>query len=277
LIILGISASQRKWGNTDILVRHVLKGAVCEKVEIRFLRLTDYDIRQCRGCLSCLLKDRDCIVDDQFSDLLEALRMADGVVLGSPVYSLFAAGSIQMLVPRLFRQVYTGELEGKLGIALAVGGRPGWEGWALPQVSAFFLSLGMPLVDQFMGYGQGPGEVLFESEACKRALNSGKAMATGEPVYRGKSGTCPVCHFDLVATRQGGRPWCTLCDLPGRWVECREEKQFEPLSGARPRWGYKEMREHFEKMILPSGQRFLSRKEEIRQKLETFRKGNNHG
>ena len=38
--ILGISASQRKWGNTDILIQHVLRGAEAQGAETTFLRLT---------------------------------------------------------------------------------------------------------------------------------------------------------------------------------------------------------------------------------------------
>ncbi len=275
--ILGISASRRKWGNTEILIRHVLQGAEQEGAETRFLRLTDFAIGQCRGCLGCLSKDRDCIVEDRFAEVLEAVRRADGVVLGSPVHSLFAAGAVQMLIPRLFRQVYTKEFEEKLGIAVGVGGMPGWEGWALPQISAFFLSLGITLVDQFMGYAQGPGEIFYDEKACGRAREDGKALARGEAAFRGKSGICPVCHFDLVFARGDGRPSCMLCDLPGRWVETGDTKRFEPLARARPRWERSQMQEHFDRLILPSSRRFLARKEEIRKRLEIFRRGFNTG
>lgn len=271
--ILGISASHRKWGNTDILVRHVLQGAAEEGADIRFLRLTDFAIGQCKGCLTCLFKDRDCTIADDFPEILEALRQADGLALGSPVHTLFAAGSVHMLVTRLFRQGYTGELSGKPGVALAVGGMPGWEGWALPQVVSFFLSLGMPLVDRFNGYGQGPGEIFCDTRACNRALEAGKSMAKGETAFRGDPGTCPVCHCDLVFTRGDGGPHCMLCDLPGNWVEEENRRRFVPLSDSQSRWGVKQIREHFEDLIIPSGKRFLGRKGEIQGKLDAFRKG----
>jgi multimeric flavodoxin WrbA len=269
--VLGISASHLKWGNTDILVHHVLQGAAEEGAEIRFLRLTDFAIRQCRGCLSCLLKNRDCTIGDDFSGILDALREADGVALGSPIQILFAAGSLQMLIPRLFRQGYTGELSGKPGVALVVGGMPGWEGWALSQVVLFFLSLGMPVLDRFIGYGQGPGEIFYDTKTCNRALEAGKAMARGETAYRGDSGTCPVCHCDFVFTRVDGLPHCMLCDLPGQWVGEGNARRFIPLEGSRSRWEDEQIRKHFEDLILPSGKRFEDRKEEIRGKLTSFR------
>jgi multimeric flavodoxin WrbA len=269
--ILGISASRRKWGNTDILVHHVLQGAAGEGAETRFLRLTDFDILQCQGCLSCLFKDRDCVIEDDFRNLLAALREADGVVLGSPVYALFAVGSLQKLVPRLFRQAYTRELAGKPGVALTVAGIHGWEGFSPAQVSTFFLFVGMPLIDQIVGHAQGPGEIFYDTEACERAAASGRAMARGDTAFRGKSGICPVCHCDIVITRRDGSAMCLLCELPGRWVEKGETKQFNPLPDARSRWEPEEVRRHFEEKILPSGKKFLARRDEIRQKLDAFR------
>jgi multimeric flavodoxin WrbA len=270
--ILGLSASRRSWGNTDILVQRVLYGAELEGAVTTFLRLTDFDLSQCQGCLSCLLKERDCMLPDRFSELLDQLRQADALVLGSPVYNLFAAGSVQMLLPRLFRQARTGELAGKPGVALAVGGRPGWEGWALYQTALFLLTLGLPVVDQFIGYGQGPGEVLFDEAAWERAMLAGRALGRGNFDYRGDPGICPACHFDLVVTEENGRARCLLCDLPGRWASDRGSRRFEPLPGTAPRWGPEESRRHFENLILPSGRRFLSRKEEIGIRLKKFQK-----
>jgi multimeric flavodoxin WrbA len=271
--ILGISASCRKWGNTEILIRHVLQGAAEQGAEIQFLRLTDFTINQCKGCLTCLFKDRDCIIRDDFAVILKALRQADGVVLGSPIHNLFAAGSVQMLTARLFRQAYHSEFSGKVGVVITIGGMPGWEGWALPQLVSFFLSLGMPLVDQFIGYGQGPGEIFYDIQSCNRAIEAGKLMAGGETNFRGCLGTCPVCHCDLVFTHGDGRPHCMLCDIPGTWIEQEGIKRFVPLSGSRPRWQAMQIRDHFDNLILPSGKRFLGRKEEIQAKLDAFRKG----
>lgn len=270
--ILGISASCRKWGNTEILVRHALRGAADQDADTRFLRLPDLSIQQCKGCLTCLFKDRDCTIADDCTVLLDALRQADGVVLGSPVLNLFAAGTLQMALPRLFRQAYSGELSGKPCVAIAVGGMPAWEGWALPQVVSFFLALGMRLVDQFVGYAQGPGEIFFDTLACQRAIDAGRLLAEGETDFRGSPGTCPVCHCDLVFTGNNGKPHCMLCDLPGEWVEEMGRRCFEPLSGSKPRWEYPQARRHFEELILPSGKRFLERKEEIKARMDTFRK-----
>ena len=266
--ILGISASRRKWGNTEILIRHVLQGAAEEGSKIRFLRLTDFDIRQCKECLHCLFKNRDCVIKDDFPSILAEIRQSDGVILGTPVHKLFAAGVLQVLIPRFFRQDFDGELAGKPGVALAVGGMPGWEGWALPQVVSFFLSLRMPLVDRFMGYGQGPGEIFYDTQACRRALMVGRALAMGEKGFIGELGSCPACHCNLIFSSDTAETHCMLCGLPGRWVEADQRKQFVPRPGAQPRWSGGMIRSHFEDLILPSGQRYHERKSEIQERLK---------
>jgi len=62
-----------------------------------------------------------------------------------------------------------------------------------------------------------------------------------------------------------------LCDIHGQWVKKGETMQFEPLADSQSRWEAKEIREHFENLILPSGKSFRAKKEAIRDKLEIFR------
>jgi multimeric flavodoxin WrbA len=269
--ILGISSSHRKWGNTDILVRQAMKGATDEGAETEFLRLTDYPLQQCRGCLSCLFKERNCIIDDCFSELYCRLQQADGIIFGSPIYCLGASGTIQTLLSRLFYQQYTGEFSGKSGLVITVGGMPGWEGWAPGQVLSFFLSLRIPVIDQFSGYGQGPGEILYDKKACDRALKGGLAMAKGIKRYIGEKGVCPFCHFDWVIERDDKRPWCMICNIYGAWILNEGKKDFKPEPGAVPRWDSESCREHFEHLILTSKKRYMDQKADLTAKLEKFK------
>lgn len=267
--VLGVSASCRSWGNTDLLVQHALGGARGEGAETRFLRLTDLELRPCTGCMACVFKDRDCALDDGLELFLEALRWADAVVLGSPTYVLGATGTLKTLQDRMIRFGIAREFVGRPGLAVAAAGVPGWEPYALPQVSLFFLFLGMPVVDQFVGYAQGPGEVLDDRAACERAVKGGAALAGGETGYRGRAGSCPVCHFDQVTMRPDGSAECTLCALPGHW----NTGGFQPAAGAEPRWSEAMLRHHFVDKILPSGTRFKQRSRELRKRVEAFRSG----
>lgn len=271
--ILGISCSRRKSGNTDILVHHALKGASSEGAEIRFVRLTDLEIRQCSGCYKCMAKGTDCVGNDQFPELVSDVRWADGVVLSAPTYLLNAAGSVHNMTTRFFRFYYTRELENKLGLVLSAAGGPDWGNFALPQASLWFLFSGMRIIDRVAGYGQGPGEVFFDETACSRALESGAAMARGETQFRGDPGVCPECHLDLVVTRPDGSAHCVLCDLPGQLVKKGEALCFEPDPKQKGRFGPGQVVKRFEEGIFTSVGRFQSRSKEIRERLKKFQTG----
>ncbi|MBI5444196.1 MAG: NAD(P)H-dependent oxidoreductase, partial [Deltaproteobacteria bacterium] len=221
----------------------------------------------------CAFHDRDCRLDDGLPELLAAMRQADAVVLGSPTYVLGATGVLKNLQDRLIRYGHVREFLGKPGIALAAAGVPGWEPFALPQISQVFLFLGMPVVDQFVGYGQGPGEILLAPAALERAEEAGAALGRGEARFRGEPGACPVCRFDLVTLRPDGSAYCPLCDLPGSWVEAEGGFRFVPAAGARSRWSEGVLLEHFGKKILPSRARFKATTAEIRARLRAFREG----
>jgi len=237
--VLGMSASVREWGNTDLLVRHALAGATAKGAETRFLRVTELELKPCRGCMSCVFKDRDCVVPDRLSEVLEALRWADAVVIGSPAYVLGATGALKNLQDRLIRFGIQREFAGKPGLAVVAAGVPGWAPFSLPQVSLSFLFLGMPLVDQFVGFGQGPGEILFDEarwgvRGRRRDAGGGRSRVPGRP---GRLSVLPLRPRGFSAGRWRLLP---LCDLTGRWGEAGGRPMLVPdpglsLVGARPR------------------------------------------
>lgn len=287
MIVLGISASSRHWGNTDILVHHVLAGARRAGAVTSFVRLADLELSQCTGCMRCVFGDRDCVIDDGYHDVLRAMRGADAIVLGSPAYLLGAATLVKLLHERLLRfATSTREFVGRPAIAVAAAGRPGYEPFTLPQIATVFLSLGMPVVDQFLGYGQGPGEVLEDEPALTRAASAGAALASGEVVFRGEPGACPSCHFDLVTLKAGGRGRCSLCDLPGTWepggagagtlaalgaVSAPAAPHFVADPDAQCRWAEDRVRGHFQESLLPSRDRFREHRNEIRARVDALR------
>jgi hypothetical protein len=207
---------------------------------------------------------------DDLGLLLAALRQADAIVLGSPVYVLGATSVVKTLQDRLLRLGQTGELRGRPALVMAAAGVPGWEPFALPQLSQLFLFLGLPIVDQFVGYAQGPGEILLACAALERARRGGAALARDEKEFRGTAGACPVCRFDLVRFAEDGRASCALCDLPGVLVRGPNGPVLEPLPGAEPRWAEAVLRRHFEEKIAPSRRRFKDRAGEIRERLRAF-------
>ncbi len=264
--VLGLGGSCRSWGNTEILVRTALHGAAQEGAETRFLNLAELRLEPCTGCMACVFQDRDCVLEDRYPELLAGFRWADGVVLGSPAYVLGATGAVKNLHDRMIRCGASREFAGKPGLALVAAGVPGWEPFSLAQVAMLFLFLGMPVVDQFVGYAQGPGEILDDAPLCERARAAGAALARGDTGYRGAPGSCPVCRLDLVTPTGDGNARCLLCDLEGRWAD-----GLVPAAGALPRWAEARMREHFVDKVLASGPRFRARRKELRARVRGLR------
>ena len=268
--ILGLNTSARRHGNTELLIRHVLRGAAGEGAETRLLSAGELDLHPCTGCMSCVMRDRDCVLKDDLGQVLEALRWADAVVIGSPTYVLGVCAVARLLQERLLRLGMSRELVGRPAVVVATAGVPGWTPYVLPQLALLPLFAGMPVVDQFIGFGQGPGEVLDDTAACDRALAAGAALAQGETAYRGDPGACPECHFDLVAPSKPGRGHCPFCALDGQWVGDDAGGRLEPDQGSKSRWSEDAMHHHFHEVVLPSGPRFRSRLKDLKGRTQAF-------
>lgn len=77
--IIGISGSPIKNSNTDKLLKHVLESS---GLEYEFIKLSNINIRPCRACAGCA-NDSVCIVNDDFPDLAEKIKEADGIIIAS--------------------------------------------------------------------------------------------------------------------------------------------------------------------------------------------------
>ena len=87
--IIAVNGSPRSGWNTDILVREATAGAASAGAEVEFVDL--YKLDKFTGCVSCFGCKTEghqgkCIYKDGLADVLEKMRNADGIILGSPVY-----------------------------------------------------------------------------------------------------------------------------------------------------------------------------------------------
>lgn len=97
--ILFINSSPEKNGNTEQLAKTLLAGK-----EYETLQLTDYRINTFGQTLP----------GDQFDEILEKMKEADTVVIGSPVYWHNLSGALRTLLDRFYGPVAPGSLKGDL-------------------------------------------------------------------------------------------------------------------------------------------------------------------
>ena len=108
--VVAINASPRKGWNTDTLVCEAAKGA--ESVGATVQKFDLFKLEKYTGCISCFgckkekFKGR-CICRDGLTPVLDAIREADGLIIGSPNYLSEMTASFRALYERLIFQNLT--------------------------------------------------------------------------------------------------------------------------------------------------------------------------
>ena len=109
--ILGLVGSPRCGGNTDRLVTRLLQSAECTGASIKLLRVPDYKILPCQGCLTCYPGGLPtcAVLEDQMPELVNEMKLADTWILGTPVYCYGPTGPFKTFMDRwiaLLPEVY---------------------------------------------------------------------------------------------------------------------------------------------------------------------------
>ena len=105
--IIAINGSPRSGWNTDILVREAAAGAASAGAEVEIVDL--YKLEKFTGCVSCFgckteMHLGKCLCQDGLTEILEKIRTADGLILGSPVYLGDITAGLRALYERLIFQ-----------------------------------------------------------------------------------------------------------------------------------------------------------------------------
>lgn len=112
--IVAINASPRLNGNTAALVDKAAEGAQAQGAQVETFAL--YRLEKFTGCISCfgcklVPHEGRCICRDGLSPVLEAIRSADGLILGTPNYLGDASAGFRALYERLIFQSLTYQTE----------------------------------------------------------------------------------------------------------------------------------------------------------------------
>ena len=112
--IVAINAGPRKGYNTDTLVRKAADGAAAAGAEIIWFDL--YKLEKFTGCISCFACKLEpnlgrCAVRDGLKPVLDAIREADGLIIGTPNYLGDVTAMFRALFERLIFQSLTYQRE----------------------------------------------------------------------------------------------------------------------------------------------------------------------
>ena len=125
--IIGIAGSLRPKSNTRHYVKSALKILADKDFETELISLRGKEIKPCTGCYDCVKKGYCTIEDDDFADILEKMRAAEGLILGSPVYLSSVVPQMMALLARATFVAYWNDkfFSGKVGGPITVARRAG--------------------------------------------------------------------------------------------------------------------------------------------------------
>lgn len=131
--ILFINGSPNRNGNTAKLAAKLLSGKTYQTLNLVDYKLYSYGQK---------------FEDDQFDEIVAAMKAAEAVIIGSPVYWHNMCGSVRNLIDRFYGPVRQGALAGRKFVFLFQGAAP--EPWMLEKaeytMSRFARMYGMEYV-----------------------------------------------------------------------------------------------------------------------------------
>lgn len=181
MIVIGINGSARKDGNTAIIIGKVLDELNKEGIETELIQLADYEIQSCKGCFACKGRGNCVFAKDGFAEIFSRMVEADGIILGSPVYSADVSAKMKAFLERGGVVVATnpGLLRHKVGASVAAVRRGGGM-TTVDTMNHFMLNKEMIVVGSTywnMVYGKNVGDVLNDEEGIANMRNLGENMS----------------------------------------------------------------------------------------------------
>lgn len=234
--ILGIIGSPRKSGNCELFVKEVSRHVQVPH-ELQLLRLTESKLDYCNGCYRCLTAERDCVLKDDLSLVLDAIEGADALILAVPTYFLSAHSCLKAFVDRGISFYSRAEtLWGKTAVAVGIAGIKGKEGSTLLDLERFLATLMTKNYSSAIIYGALPGEALM-SQTNRSVASELAGSLFSTPQSENQSLSCPCCGGETFRFYDNKRVRCMLCSEAGELIVEGGSARIEIKQGDHPLLG----------------------------------------
>jgi len=100
--IVCLLGSPRKEGNSAAIAKRFCDTAEKLGAQVATFALTDLEYRGCQGCMACKTTSDSCALSDDLTEVLEAVRETDVLVLASPVYYWDISSQLKAFIDRTF-------------------------------------------------------------------------------------------------------------------------------------------------------------------------------
>ena len=180
--VIAINGSPKAEGNTHQALTIVSQQLEEEGISTEIIHIGDKNIHGCVACGGCFRnKNEKCVIDDEVNKIIQKMKIADGIIIASPVYYASIAGTMKCFLDRAFYVAGSngGLFRHKVGASVVVARRSG-------EVATFdHLNHYFTLAEMFVTssnywnviHGRDPGEVLKDEEGIQIMRVLGKNMA----------------------------------------------------------------------------------------------------
>lgn len=178
--VLAINCSPREGGNTEILLKEVLKPIEERGIETMLFQLGGKEVNGCQACLSCRSHpDGKCHRHNPaINECIQKMLKADAIIIGSPTYFSDLSTEAKALID--VAGYVTGgmgaSLKHKIGAAVVAVRRAGGIA-AFDSINHFFMIKEMIVPGSSywnIGFGRDKGEVLNDAEGLKTMKTLGE-------------------------------------------------------------------------------------------------------
>lgn len=126
--ILVLSGSRNREGKTALAINTILKGVTKAGGKSEVIFLTEQKIERCRQCnpdgWGICRSEHRCVIEDDFSSILEKVKSADVLVFANPVYFGDLSESMSTFLGRYRRTQFALRRAAGPGMPAAVQGTP---------------------------------------------------------------------------------------------------------------------------------------------------------
>lgn len=189
-LILGISGTPRRGGNSEILLKQILSAAAESGHDAEAVFLRAYDFSSCRGCERCRRSQACDGLQDGMQLIYPLVRKAKGLVLISPTHNYNVSALMKAFIDRLYCFYDFGDErpgpwssrlagQGRRALIAAVAEQPGRDGLGvvLPAMRLPLEALGYEVMGELIAPGVfAAGQVRNQPESMARARSLGEGL-----------------------------------------------------------------------------------------------------
>ncbi|MBU1228514.1 MAG: flavodoxin family protein [Proteobacteria bacterium] len=106
--IVCLLGSPRPKGNSAVMAQALCGAAEAAGAAVRTFALNGLTYRGCQGCLRCKKEAEACVLKDDLTPVLEAVRACDVLVLATPVYFGEVTAQLKGFIDRTFGYLQAG-------------------------------------------------------------------------------------------------------------------------------------------------------------------------